>query len=173
MKKVGIVLLCVLLIGGMTTSVVAKTTRYTYQNWVYTEDYYGWGPAEYYGENVRVVYTADNSWTSNQEPGTFDSEATLRQNLQQRGTADIYSIAMGELIETREFFCYEQDVDEGMDAGSWDFTWYVAWGTDFSKLERLHYLWKISGVYHFRAEAENGVYLVYTYWAHKMVPPNK
>jgi len=174
MKKLSIVLFGILLIGVVTSSVIAKTTRYTHANWTYTEVYIGWGPADYYGEDVRVEYTSDNSWTVNQEPGTIDVEgATLRQNLQQKGTVEIYSVATGELLDTRRFICHERDLDEGIDAGSWDGTWYVAWGKDFSKLEELHYEWKIPGVYHFRAEAINGVYLVYDYWTHKIVPPNK
>lgn len=174
MRKSVTVLLGILLIGVAISSLLAKTTRYTYPNWTHTEVYPNWGPAEYYGEAVRVEYTSDNSWTVNQELETIDVEgATLRQNLQQKGTARVYSVATGELLDTRRFICHERDIDEGIDAGSWDGTWYVAWGREFSKLEELHYEWKIPGVYHFRAEARNGVYTIYTYWAHKMAPPNK
>ena len=50
-----------------------------------------------------------------------------------------------------------------MDAGTWDGTWYVAWGADFSQLELLDYQWKIPGVYHLKALAINGVYTIYEY----------
>ena len=175
MKKLSIGILCILIAFALIVSVAtAKTTRYTYENWVHIQIYDGWGPAEYYGEAVKIVYTANNSWTLNQEPGTPPTEGeTLRQVLQQRGKAEIYSVATNELIETREFICHEIDVDEGVDAGIWDGTWYVAWGTDFSKLEKLDYEWKIPGVYIYRAVAINGVYVEFSIWVHPMVPPNK
>jgi len=165
MKKIGFVLVGLLVMGLATNLAVAKTTRYTYQNWVHIQEYYGWGPAKYYGEDVKVVYTATNSWTVNQEPETVDVEgATLRQNLQQKGTAKIYSIATGQLLDTRPFVCHELDIDENIDAGSWVGSWYVAWGRDMSKLERVHYEWKIVGVYHFRWEVRDGVIVSTRIW---------
>jgi len=173
MKKLGIVLLSILLIGVVTSSVIAKTTRYTYQNWHWVETYSEWGPAEYYGEAVRVEYTSDNSWTVNQEPGTTDVEgATLRQNLQQKGTARVYSVGTGNLLDTRPFVCHELDVDEGIDAGKWDGTWYIAWERDISKLERVHYEWKIVGVYTYRWELRDGKTVGFSVW-HRPPHPNR
>jgi len=149
--------LCVVPVSAKT-----DTNRYTYEGWVWVQDYYGWGPADYYGEDVRVVYVADNSWIV-QIKENKDGSKDLYQVLQQKGIAEIYSIATGELLDTREFVAHERDVDKGMDAGTWDGTWYVAWGEDFSKLELLDYEWKIPGVYHFRALARNGVYEIYEY----------
>ena len=91
--------------------------------------------------------------------GTYD----LYQVLNQVGQAEIYSVATDELIEIRKFIAHERDVDDGMDAGDWSGTWYVAWALDFSKLELLDYEWKIPGVYHFRSIAEHGVYTVYEF----------
>jgi len=31
--------------------------------WDHTQDYSGWGPACYYGQDVHVVYEATNTWT--------------------------------------------------------------------------------------------------------------
>lgn len=157
MKKALIALLVLTILVTSVSLVMAKTEKYTYEGWTHTQDYYGWGPADYYGENVRVEYTSTNSWIVNQNKGD------LYQVLKQKGTAEIYSIATGELLDTREFIAHERDVDKGTDAGTWDGTWYVAWGKDFSKLELLDYEWKIPGVYHFRALAKNGVYSVYEY----------
>ena len=163
-KILAISVATVMMLMMFMTSAAASTTvnKYEWGPWIHTQDYYGWGPALYYGEDVHVVYESVNQWTVKIKTNK-DSTQDLMQNLQQHGTAKIYSIATGELLDTREFFCYEKDIDDGMDAGTWDGTWYVAWGLDFSKLEVLQYEWLIPGVYHFRAYAENGVYLQYEY----------
>ncbi|MBA7645810.1 hypothetical protein ES703_53569 [subsurface metagenome] len=77
MRQSVIVLLGILLIGVAISSLLAKTTQYTYPKWTHTEVYPNWGPAEYYGEAVWVEYTSDNSWAAKQEPETIDVEKEL------------------------------------------------------------------------------------------------
>ena len=158
MKKLILLAVMVLL-----ASVLCNAKANTYSNdFTHSQTYFGWGPAVYYGEDVRVEYNSENTWMNivkENKDGTYD----LYQVLNQVGQAEIYSVATDELIEIRKFIAHERDVDDGMDAGDWSGTWYVAWALDFSKLELLDYEWKIPGVYHFRSIAEHGVYTVYEY----------
>ena len=122
-------------------------------DWHYAQTYVGWGPAEYYGEDVTVRYTAVNKWVQKIKDGD------IMQNLKQTGTAEIYSVVTGELLDTRPFECTEKSYDEGMDAGVWQGTWYNVAGNWWSSdLELFDYSWKIPGVYHYWAYNENGDY---------------
>ena len=162
MKKVmaiGIVALMALMaIPLIAGNVAAKTDVYTYDGWTHTQDYSGWGPYHYYGEDVRVVYTAFNRWTINIKNGN------IREHLKQTGTAEIYSLVTGDLLDTRPFVCTEKSFDEGRDAGYWDGTWYNVVGSFWNPiLEDFDYSWKIPGVYHFQCLKKDGVVLKYEY----------
>jgi hypothetical protein len=37
--------------------------RHYTADWTHSQTYIGWGPAEYYGEDVIVEYYAKNKWT--------------------------------------------------------------------------------------------------------------
>jgi len=164
MKKLGSVLLGILLIGVVANSLSAKTTRYTYTWWTSTVTHDGFGAAIYYGEAVDLTFTPEIRATLNQESGTPPSDATLRQYLQLRGTVYIHRAGTGALIDTREFVAHERVVDEGMDAGTWVLDpgpRYVV--TSIVKVETLDYDWKVRGVFHYRHKVRNGVDLVNEY----------
>ena len=148
-KKVVVIGICAMMLFtalALTSPVGAKNTKETnvYRtDWTHIQDY-DFGPAEYYGENVRVVYNAINKWVQK-----IDGE-DIWQNLKQTGTAEIYSLATGELLDIRPFECTEKVIDEGMDGGTLNGTWYnAAWSWWSADLELYDYSWKIPGVYHF------------------------
>ena len=57
--------------------------------WTYTQDYSGWGPACYYGQDVHVVYEATNTWT-----WVLYKNGDVRETLVQNGVARVYDLSL-------------------------------------------------------------------------------
>ncbi|MBD3156015.1 MAG: hypothetical protein GF368_05180 [Candidatus Aenigmarchaeota archaeon] len=122
----------------------------------YWQEYSGWGPALYYGEDVNIHYEATNRWVLNKEE-MGENDWYIEQSLTQRGTAWIYNLDEN-LLDKRNFRVVEITkgyVDKEQD-------WYHV--RDVDTLEEWNYHWKIPGVYHFFGhypnEDENLVYEV-------------
>ena len=130
----------------------AETGHFSWDGFYWDQTYSGWGPANYYGQNVRVVYTATNTLT------WVEKETSVRETLVQNGTATVYDIS-GNIIDERPFHCLEVFEDEGKDLaikqGDWWNAGYSWWD---SRLESYHYLWKIQGVYTYEVRSSSGEY---------------
>ena len=123
--------------------------------WTYTQDYSGWGPACYYGQDVHVVYEATNTWT-----WVLYKNGDVRETLVQNGVARVYDMA-GNLLDTRAFHVTERFFDAGGDVAirheyGGGAVWYqVSHNPYTDKLEDYYYVWKIPGVYDFRVINRN------------------
>jgi len=157
MRKLIVVLAVVALLVIPLTALAkgggAETGHYS-SGFTHMQDYYGWGPACYYGQAVHVVYNATNSWTYVLKNGD------VRETLVQNGTAKIYDMT-GTLLDTRSFHVTERFYDAGTDVairndyGS--SVWYqVSHNPYSSDLEEYYYIWKIPGVYDFRVWNRSG-----------------
>jgi len=133
-----------------------ETGHYSWGEFHLVQDYYSWGPACYYGQNVRVVYDATNIWTYVLKKGN------VTETLVQNGTAKIYEIdTPGNLLDECAFTVMERFFDEGVDVAiRHDYgtsVWYEAshnwWNAN---LEEYEYIWKIPGVYDFRCWNRRG-----------------
>lgn len=135
---------CAVSAGGDGTEV----GHYSHAGFHWEQDYSGWGPACYYGQDVRVVYDATNTWTY------VLKGDDVRETLVQNGTAKVYDMA-GNLLDVRAFHVTERFFDAGTDVAIQHdygtFVWYEAshnwWNAN---LEEYFYIWKIPGVYDFR-----------------------
>lgn len=132
----------------------AEVGNYSWDGFHWVQDYYGWGPACYYDQNVQVVYDATNTWTYVLHKGD------VRETLVQSGTAKIYDMG-GALLDERSFEVMERFFDAGTDVAiRHDYgssVWYEAshnWWS--SNLESYQYIWKIPGVYDFRVWNRSG-----------------
>jgi hypothetical protein len=134
----------------------SETGHYSWDGFEWTQTYSGWGPACFYGQDVTVAYTATNSWTYVLRDGD------VRETLVQNGAAAVYDLD-GNLVDTRPFHVTERFFDAGTDVAIRhdypDSVWYEAshawWSAD---LESYFYIWKIPGVYDFRAWNDGGEY---------------
>jgi len=124
--------------------------------WTYTQDYNDSGPACYYGQPVHVEYEATNTWT-----WVLCKNGDVRETLVQNGVARIYDMA-GNLLDTRSFHVTERFFDADGDVAvrheyGGGVVWYEASGKWYNaNLEDYYYIWKIPGVYDFRARNRNG-----------------
>jgi hypothetical protein len=132
----------------------AEVGHYSYDEFYWDQTYMGWGPACYYEQYVRVIYRATNTWTY------VLKKEDVRETLVQNGSASIYDLD-GNLLDERGFHVTERFFDEGTDVAiRHDYgssVWYQAshaWWN--SKLEDYQYIWKIPGVYDFRAWNRSG-----------------
>jgi len=165
MKKLGIIVIGAFLIVVASSSLSAKTARYIFTGWTSTVTHTDFGAAIYYEEPVDLTYTPEVSLTVNQEPDVYDPDATLRQNLQMRGTVRIYRAGTSELIEEREFVGHERIVDEGMDAGTWvPGPRYLF--TNLITMEAFDFNWEVKGVFHFQHKVRNGESIILRYSVH-------
>jgi len=125
-------------------------------HWTHTQNYSGWGPACYYGQDVRVVYEATNTWT-----WVLYKNGDVREILVQNGVARVYDME-GSLLDTRAFHVTERFFDAGGDVAirheyGGGAVWYqVSHNPYTDKLEDYYYVWKIPGVYDFRVINRNG-----------------
>ena len=150
----GLVVLFVLVSAGAAVAAPAETGHYS-SDWYYEQVYSGWGPACCYGEDVKVVYEAVNSWTY------VVKGDDVRETLVQNGTASIYSTATGTLLDVRAFHVVERFYDAGGDVAvrhdSGSSVWYqVSQNPYTADLEEYQYIWKIAGVYDFRVWNRGG-----------------
>ena len=139
-----------------------STLKYTEYGKVFEFDYVGWGPALFYGEGVHVVYTCTNKWTI-----TETEDPWVRWHYTHVGTAEVYSLATGDLLDTRPFTASQAVKDEGIDGSerygptpsttdpSLMIIYYLI--TDFSYIEFENYEWIIEGVYHYQRKVKDGV----------------
>jgi hypothetical protein len=158
MKNLGFSLAIILLLLGPSVALAgqaAERGHYT-DPFFYEEDYLDDDRvACYYGEDVHVVYEAVNAWTFVVQNGD------VRETLTQNGTATVYALDDGALLDTRGFHATERFYDGGGDVavrhegdyGVWYQVSHDWWNPD---LEDYHYIWKIPGVYDFRAWNRNG-----------------
>ena len=152
MKKWTIVLIAVAVLVTPALALAKGSVEKGHYRWAgfhSEQDYAGWGPACYYGQDVRIVYDATNTWTYVAKDGD------VRETLVQNGTAQVYDVG-GNLLDERTFHVTERFFDAGTDVAiRRDYgtnVWYEAshlwWSAD---LEQYHYAWNIPGVYRFRA----------------------
>ena len=85
---------------------VLRQVNYIWGEFYWDQSYLGWGPACYYGQDVRVIYNATNTWTYIFKKG--DVQETLVQN----GTTQIYDM-YGNLLDERAFTVMERLFDAG------------------------------------------------------------
>ena len=158
MKKLIIILIILALLNiipiALAGNAKTETGHYSWGEFHWVQDYDGWGPACYYGQNVRVVYDATNTWTYVLKKG--DVQETLVQN----GTAKIYDMD-GNLLDERAFTVTERFFDAGVDvAVRHDYgtsVWYEASNNWWDlNLEEYQYIWAIPGVYDFRCWNRSG-----------------
>ena len=152
MKKLMVVMVVLTLLALPSKALAgggAETGHYVSGTFHYEEEYaVGHGPACYYGEAIRVVYSATNSWTWVVRNGD------VRETLVQNGTAQIYD-STGDLLDTRAVHVTERFFDAGTDVAVrreyGTSVWYqVSHDWKSEDLERYQYIWKIPGVYDFR-----------------------
>ena len=66
-KKLTVSLIVMAMIGmslvALAADMAAESGHYSWGELHWIQDYCGWGPACYYGEDVRIVYDATNVWT--------------------------------------------------------------------------------------------------------------
>jgi len=112
MKKLMFVLVVLALLATPTVALAgdggSETGHYSWGFFHWVQDYYGWGPACYYRQNVRVIYDATNTWTYTVKEGN------VRETLVQNGTAKIYDMG-GNLLDERAFHVTERFFDAGTD----------------------------------------------------------
>ncbi|MCJ7539089.1 MAG: hypothetical protein MUO88_05430 [Desulfobacterales bacterium] len=110
----------------------------------YDQHYPDWGPALYYGQDVRIIYNGINWWIF--KDGRF--------RLAIQGVAKVYagdSTDPADLIDTRPFYNTEMWYEP---ENTWG--WPVSWYTCGVKI--LEYNWSILGVYDYTLTAMNGVW---------------
>ena len=158
MKKLMFLLVVLALLTTPTVALAGdggvETGHYSSGEFHWLQDYYGWGPACYYGQDVHVVYDATNTWTYVLKKGD------VRETLIQNGTAKIYDMS-GNLLDERTFHVTERFFDAGTDVAlRHDYgssVWYqVSHNPYSSNLEEYQYIWKIPGVYDFRVWNRSG-----------------
>lgn len=155
MKKILVFLIVVIFLLTISTPIYAQgsaETGHFSDEFLYTQDYIEWGPANYYKQDVHVVYKATNTWT------WVEKEDFVKETLVQNGVAEIYDITGTILLDTRPFSVIEKFEDQGKDVakkfGNW---WSVSWTDPYSdNLEFYHYVWKIQGVYRFEVWNKDG-----------------
>ena len=158
MKKLMFLLVVLALLATPTVALAggggAETGHYSWGEFHWDQSYYGWGPACYYGQDVRVIYDATNTWTYTVKEGN------VRETLVQNGIAKIYDMS-GNLLDERAFHVTERFFDAGTDVAlRHDYgssVWYEAshnWWN--SNLEEYDYIWKIPGVYDYRCWNRSG-----------------
>ena len=110
----------------------------------YDQHYSDWGPALYYGQDVRIIYTGINQW--------IFKDGRFRLTIQ--GMAKVYaddSTDPADLIDTKPFYNTEAWY-EPKNTWGWPVSWYNC------SVEVLEYNWMILGVYNYYLTAENGVW---------------
>ena len=158
MKNLILVLIILALLNIMPVTLAGndktETGHYSDGEFHHEQTYVGWGPACYYGETVKVVYDATNTWTYILKKG--DVQETLVQN----GTAKIYDME-DNLLDERAFTVMERFFDAGTDVAiRHDYgtsVWYQVSHNPYSPdLEEYQYIWKIPGVYDYRVWNRSG-----------------
>jgi hypothetical protein len=114
------------------------------------------GPNIYYGNDVCLEYTLTVHWTSITHPN-----GDVRQTLTASGTVDVYSVTeLFNPIDTRSCSVSLSFYDAGGDAcirgagGFYEVNWT---SSSLKKMERLHHLHQVSGVYTRLTWIRNGV----------------
>ena len=114
------------------------------------------GPNVYYGNNMCLEYTITVRWTS-----ITYSNGDVRQTLTASGTVDVYYVTdLVNSIDTRSCSASLSFYDAGGDAciegadGFYDVDWTPS---SLQKMERLHHLHQVSGVYTRLVWIRNGV----------------
>jgi hypothetical protein len=160
MKKQKLLLIIIVLLAMPLSAAVGdsgfETGDYTSESFHWVQEYRGWGPACYYGKNVRIVYDATNKWRYVVKNGD------IQETLVQDGTAKIYDMDLN-LIDDRPFTATERFLDVGTDvAVRHDFmtsVWYqVSHHWLDSNLEDYQYVWRIPGVYDYQSWNRNGIW---------------
>ncbi len=138
-----------------TTLVTAKPSKAEFDYW---QDYYGWGPALYYGQSVRVHYLATNTWVLNMKDNG-DGTWTINQELTQKGFAYVYDITGTTLLDTKNFRVVE--VTHG--TVTYMAEWYHVYSLSYIK--KHEYRWIITSVYHWHDSIMNGwESYIFEYW---------
>ena len=110
----------------------------------YDQHYSDWGPALYYGQDVRIIYNGINWW--------IFKDGRFRMTIQ--GMAKVYagdSTDPADLIDTKPFYNTEVRY-EPENTGGWPENWYTC------SVKILEYTWTILGVYDYSLTAKNGVW---------------
>jgi hypothetical protein len=155
-KKIAIGLFAVLAVALFAPLVSAKPSQEDFNYW---QDYYGWGPALFYGQNVKIHYLAVNTGVLNMKDNG-DGTWTIDQELTQKGFAHIYDITGTTLLDTKNFRVIE------ITQGIVDFSasWYSVYLLNYIEKEEYH--WIIPGVYHYHASIVDNDWdsALFEYW---------
>jgi len=158
MKKLMFMLVALAVLATPTATFAGdsgtETGHYSSGEFHWVQNYYGWGPACFYGQDVQVIYDATNTWTYVLQKGD------VRETLVQNGTAKVFDLA-GTLLDERAFHVTERFFDAGTDVAlRHDYgtsVWYqVSHDWLNANLEEYYYIWQIPGVYDFRAWNRSG-----------------
>ena len=143
-----LVMVLLLALAGMAVAAPAETGHYSYP--VYWEATYNYGPSNYYGQDVRIVYQATSTWTY------VVKGNDVRQTAVHSGTATVYDLP-GNVIDIRPYKAMSRFFDAGMDAVIVHDLWYEAiWYSP--NLEEYQSIVKIPGVYDLRHYGRNGIW---------------
>ena len=163
MKKLvllGVIIIFLITFVGTGTAMAGKPSTSEFTWW---QAYCGWGPGEYYGENVLVHYESINRWVLNKQ--ATDGGWNIEQALTQSGTADVYELGdvscsqwsaseptgYGDLIASGLKFHVVENTKGHVTT---DKSWYHVSQVD--TLQEWNYHWIINGVYHYFASYHNG-----------------
>jgi|GEM_PF-6649536 len=114
----------------------------------YWQDY-DWGPAVYYGQDVRINYVATNTWVLKMKDNG-DGTWTIRQTLTQNGVAYVYDITGSTLLDTKNF----RVVEVAHGTVNYVADWYHVYSLSY--IDKHEYHWLIPGVYHYHVAILDG-----------------
>ena len=147
-------LFLLMLVTPPTSTVFAKPPNRS--SFFYFQKYQGWGPALYYGEDVKIHYISLNTWVLNKWPND-DGTWTIRQELTQKGRAYVYNTD-DNLIDVKNFRVVE--VTHGI--VNYEASWYHVYS--LQEVEEWRYDWIIPGVYHYACSYTPQKEWQFDYW---------